>query len=120
MADPSSESRFPLKDRWKIFCFAIIPLAIMWGILFTIVGYLNPKPGGWHPIVLGLAIAGMFAGLLAVVFWAAGSRPRILVLFAASSAYYGYRHDWGRWWLTANIIVVLYMLFITLWRRERS
>ena len=118
MADPSPGNRSPLKDRWNIFCFVIIPLAIMWGILFTIVGYLNPKPGGWHPIAGGLAIASMFAGLLAAVYWAAGSIRKLLVLFVALIAYTGYRHDWG--WVIANIIIVLYLLLIILRGRERS
>jgi hypothetical protein len=120
MAGESPESRFSLKDRWKVFWFGFLPMAIIGGILFTVVGYRDPRPRAWHPIIGGIAIAAMFAGLLAAMLWAAISARRTVVLFTALAAYYAYRHGWGRWETAAVIVFLLAVLLKMRGGRERS
>ena len=88
-----AKNRLSPADRWKLFWFGMVPLAIFWGVFITIVRDVDR--GAWHPIAAGVGITVTLAGLLGVMLWAAGYPLRWLAFLVVLMAYWWYRHSWG-------------------------
>jgi len=81
-------------SRWIVFCAGVLPLAVFVGIFAVIIGYCDPRPGAWHPVLSGLALGGVFAGVLGAAVWARGSRARMHVLLFTLFGYTWLSFGW--------------------------
>ena len=66
--------------RWQAFLCGVVPLALIWGILFCAFTYFGHPPNASHPVVVGAFFALMIAGGLGAFIWASESKPKTYLL----------------------------------------